>query len=106
MTLEETLVSVWRQALVERAGEVELAVKNFSVRSTARRGLRQVDFTFEGRELSGLEQNPETKTRWAQLACGGKRVMQFLQGGRYMAVVVDGKVTLYGKSQGNSRRKT
>jgi hypothetical protein len=106
MTLEETLVSVWRQALVERAGEVELAGKNFSVRSTARRGLRQVDFTFEGHELRGLEQNPDTKSRWAQLARAGKRVMQFLEGGRYMAVVVDGKVTLYGKSQGNRRRKT
>jgi hypothetical protein len=105
MTLEETLVSVWRQALVERASEVEIAGRGFPVRLTARRGFRQVDFTFEGHELRGLEQNPETKSSWAQLARAGKRVMQFLDGGRYLAVVVEGKVTLYGKSQGNSKRK-
>ena len=29
------------------------------------------------------------------MARSGKRVMQFLEGGRYIAVVVDGKVHLY-----------
>jgi hypothetical protein len=56
-----------------------------------------VDFIFEGNEIRGLEQNPETKSRWAQLARSGKTVMQFLSDGRYVANVVDGKVTLYGK---------
>ena len=58
-------------------------------------GLRQVDFTFEGNEIRGLEQNPQTKSRWAQMARSGKKVMQFLSEGRYMANVVDGKVTFY-----------
>ncbi len=55
------------------------------------------DFQFEGHELRGLEQNPETASRWAQLAREGKKVMQFLQQRRYIAVVVDGKVRFYGK---------
>jgi hypothetical protein len=48
-----------------------------------------------GKEIWGLEQNPETKSRWAQLARAGKKAMQFLSEGRYLANVVDGKVTLY-----------
>jgi hypothetical protein len=32
----------------------------------------------------------------AQLAREGKKVMQFLSGGQYIAVVVDGKVQIYG----------
>ena len=52
---------------------------------------------FEGNEIRGLEQNPQTKSRWAQLAQAGKKVMQFLGGGRYVANAVDGKVTPYGR---------
>jgi hypothetical protein len=31
------------------------------------------------------------------MARSGKKVMQFLSGGRYIANVVDGKVTMYGR---------
>jgi hypothetical protein len=48
-------------------------------------------------EIRGLEQNPDTKSRWAQMARSGKKVMQFIGEGRYLAVVVDGKVTLYAR---------
>ena len=48
-------------------------------------------------ELRGLEQNPETASRWAQLARQGKKVMQVLHQRRYIAVVVDEKVQFYGK---------
>ena len=96
-SLEETLASVWRQALVEEAKRVKLDNQMFSVRRTSRSKLREVDFQFEGHRLRGLEQNPETASRWAQLARQGKKVMQFLSGGRYIAVVVDGKVQFYGK---------
>jgi hypothetical protein len=99
LTLEDTLISVWKQALAEGAESVKLGSKNYPVRRTPRRGLRQVDFPFEEHPLRGLEQNAKTKSRWAQLARAGKRVMQFLEAGRYFAVVVDGKVTLYGKSE-------
>ena len=97
-SLEETLISVWRQALVKDAKIVTLEDRDFRIRRTSRSRLREVDFQFEGHELSGLEQNPETASRWAQLARQGKKVMQFLQERRYIAVVVDGKVQFYGTS--------
>jgi hypothetical protein len=71
MTLEETLIAVWRQVLVEGAKAVDLEGQKRPVRRTPRRGLRQVDFTFEDQPLCGLEQNPETQSRWAQLARAG-----------------------------------
>jgi hypothetical protein len=73
---------------------VELEKERYPVQRTPKRGLRQVDFIFDGSEIRGLEQNPETKSRWAKLARSGKKVMQFLSEGRYVANVVDGKVTL------------
>ena len=97
LSFEQAVIDVWRQALVENVKVVELGSERYPVRRTPKRGLRQVDFVFEGNEIRGLEQNPETKSRWAQLARSGKKVMQFLSGGRYVANVVDGKVTLYGK---------
>ena len=97
-SFEQTLVEVWRQTLVENANFVELGKERYPVRRTPKRGLRQVDFVFDGNEIRGLEQNPETKSRWAQLARSGKKVMQFLSEGRYVAKVVDGKVTLYGRN--------
>ncbi len=96
-SLEDTLISVWRQALVEDAPSVKIEDETYPVKSTARRGLRQVDFRFNGKNLRGLEQNPDTKSRWAAMARVGMKVMQFLDGGRYLAVVSDGKVHLYNK---------
>jgi len=98
-SFEQTLVEVWRQALVENAKAVKVGQEGYPVRRTPKRGLRQVDFTFDGQEIRGLEQNPETKSRWAQMASSGKKVMQFLSEGRYVANVVDGKITLYGKGR-------
>ena len=91
-SLEETLVNVWRQALVENAEFVEVGAQRCPVERTPKRGLRQVDFIFEGAEIRGLEQNPATGSQWAQLARSGKKVMQFLSEGRYVANVVDGKI--------------
>ena len=59
-SLEETLISVWQQALIENARNVKLENRSFPVRRTSRSKLRVVDFQFEGHELRGLEQNPET----------------------------------------------
>ncbi len=95
MTLDEALVSVWRQSLVENASSIELDGKKSPVRTTAKRKLKQIDFIFEGRDIRGLEQNPDTKSRWAKMAREGKKVMQFLEVGRYVAVVVDGKMKSY-----------
>ena len=97
MNLSDALISVWRQSLVHDANAVQLEHTKYPVKRTSHNRLRQVDFEFDGLELRGLEQNPETKSRWAQLAREGKKVMQFLNAGRYVANVVDGKATIYGK---------
>ena len=103
MNLEEALIEVWRAALVENAPEVKLDEQTFPVRTTPKRRLREVDFVFDGQALRGLEQNPDTGSRWAQLARAGHKVMQFLSSGTYIANVADGKVTLYG---GRRRSRT
>ncbi len=100
LSFDQTLIEVWRQALVENAKAVELGTDRSPVRRTPKRNLRQVDFVFDGQEIRGLEQNPETRSRWAQMARSGKKVMQFLGVSRYLANVVDGKVTLYGTRGG------
>lgn len=102
-SFEQTLIYVWRQALVEGAKVIVLGTELYPVRRTPKRGLRQVDFVFNRNEIRGLEQNPETKSRWAQMARSGKKVMQFLSEGRYVANVVDGKVTLYAGRGGTGR---
>ena len=94
---EDTLLSVWRQALVEDRKTVTLEGLHYPVRATSRSKLREVDFRFEEQTLRGLEQNPNTNSRWAQLACEGKKIMQFLSDGRYIANVVDGKLQFYGR---------
>jgi hypothetical protein len=103
LSLEESLIEVWRQALVENAKVVELGKERYPVRLTPMRRPRQVDFVFNGNEIRGLEQNPETKSRWAQMARAAKKVMQFLSERRYVAKVADGKVTIYGARAGTSR---
>jgi len=97
VSFEETLISVWRQALVDRVEQIRINGRVFPVRRTPRKRLLQVDFPLDGEPVRGLEQNPETSSRWAQLARQGHRIMQFLSGGRYIANVVDGKVTFYGR---------
>ena len=95
--LEEALISVWRQALVEGARFVTLEGKRYPVKCTSRSRLREVDFEFEGERLRGLEQNPNTNSRWAKLAREGRKVMQFLNAGKYVANVADGKLQFYGR---------
>lgn len=95
MTLGETLVEVWQQALVEERVKVELEGKAYRVTSTSRSRLRTVSFSFGAQRLDGIEQNPNTASRWAKLAREGKRVMQFRCEGRYVGVVAEGKLTRY-----------
>jgi len=94
--LEQILVSVWSRTLVDGAKHVSTDGEKYPVKTTAKRGLKQVDFRFEDHELRGLEQNPDTKSRWAKMAREGKKVMQFLERGRYVAVVADGEMKSYG----------
>jgi hypothetical protein len=76
-SLEDALLTVYRQSLIENRETVALEDKSFPVRLTANRKLTQVDFQFAGRKLRGLEQDPDTKSRLAKMARGGKKVMQF-----------------------------
>jgi hypothetical protein len=92
---EFILADVWRQALVDEAPHVTIEGETYPVRRTQKKELRQVDFRVEEREIRGLEQNPRTKSRWAALARKGQKVMQFLEDGKYVAVVADGKVHVY-----------
>ena len=96
-SFEETLIAVWRQALVDEADAVKLGAERYPVTRSKAKRLRQVAFAFDGNTIMGIEQNPKTKSRWAAIARSGKKVMQFIQDGSYIAVVADGKVTLYGK---------
>ena len=83
-SFEKTLIAVWRQVLVENADVLELGKERYPVQRTPKQGLRQVDFLFDRHEIRGLEQNPKTKSRWAEMARSGAKVMQFLSEGRYV----------------------
>lgn len=95
VTLAETLVDVWRQVMIERRTEVELGELRYRVDRTRNRRLRTVGIRYEGFAIEGIEQNPETSSRWAQLAKEGQRVMQFSCGGAYVANVAEGRLTRY-----------
>ena len=59
--------------------------------------LRTVRFLMGGTEYQAIEQNPEKPSRWGKLAREGRRVAQVRDLGtqKYVAAVVDGKVTEY-----------
>lgn len=78
-SFQETLIAVWRQALVENAGAVKLGTESYPVTNNNAKRLRLVAFAFYGSEIAAIEQNPETKSRWAAMARAGKKVMQFIQ---------------------------
>jgi hypothetical protein len=96
-SFEETATAIWRQALVEGESGVTVGGKNYPVTTSKTKKLRQVVFDFDGESFIGIEQNPKTKSRWAAMARSGKKVMQFLQDHRYIAVVAAGKFIPYGK---------
>ena len=97
--IDDAFLSVWRQALVEQKKIVSLGDATFSVRRTARHRLAQIDFELDGVEYRGLEQNPQTKSRWAKMAREGAKVMQFLRAGRYVGVVADGVLKHYNSTE-------
>jgi hypothetical protein len=97
MTFEATLLSVWRQSLIDNSKTVEIGGESFRLLKTSKMRLKQITFQFDGRTIRGIEQNPVTKSRWATLARLGQKVMQFVENGNYVAVVADGKIHSYGK---------
>lgn len=95
MTLGETLVAVWQQALAEGKSDVRLEGKSYPVETTRAKRLRTVEFGYVSDRLTGIEQNPKTGSRWALLARKGKRIMQFSCRGRYVGNVCEGKLLRY-----------
>jgi hypothetical protein len=96
MTLAETLVSLWQQALVDGCRTAELDGRSYSIGQTRSRRLRTIDFEYAGRHITGIEQNPDTASKWAALARQGQRVMQFSCEGRYFANVAENQLLRYG----------
>jgi hypothetical protein len=61
--------------------------------------LRTVQVRINGRDLQAIEQNRTKPSRWGELARKGHQVVQFqdVLTRKYVAVVVDGEVTEYGR---------
>ena len=91
------LISVAEQMM--SGGEVIVEGRKSRVTRTGARWFRTVRFVTGGKEYQAIEQNPEKPSRWGNLAREGHRVVQFrdLETQKYVAVVVDGNVTLYGR---------
>src|ERR1700737_5238823 len=97
--IDDAFISVCRHALVEQKKIVSVGGATFPVRRTSKNRLAQIDFQVEGIGFRGLEQNPQTKSRWAKIAREGAKVMQFLRAGRYVGVVVDGVLKHYSSTE-------
>jgi hypothetical protein len=93
----EVLKSLAEQMMT--SGEVSFDGKALRVTRTGSRRFRTVRFAMDGVEYQAIEQNPEKPSRWGQLAREGHRVVQVrdLVSGKYVAAVVDGRVTAYGR---------
>ncbi|MGH9433446.1 MAG: hypothetical protein ACRD3T_18090 [Terriglobia bacterium] len=95
MTLGEALIAVWQQAMAEDKSVVNLDGESYRVTASAAKRLRTVRFSFSSLRIDGIEQNPRTASRWAQLARQGKRIMQFTYQGKYIGNVCEGELLRY-----------
>lgn len=95
MTLGHSLISAWQQALSEGRDDIELEGETYPVTVSRAKGLRTVEFSLGPYRIVGIEQNPRTESRWAELARAGSRIMQFRCKGRYVANVCEGKLLRY-----------
>lgn len=93
--LSRILVSIWEQMVEQGAAQVEVAGQRLRVQRTRAQQLRFVEFVHEGRAIEGIEQNPNTASRWAKLAQEGHRIVQFRCGRQYIGNVCDGTLLRY-----------
>jgi hypothetical protein len=79
---------------------VDVAGTILPVRRTSSQRLKTVAFTSGGEKYQAIEQNPDKPSRWGALARSGHQVVQFkdVASNRFVAVSVDGKLTVYGGS--------
>ena len=100
--LHATLRSVAAQLMngpevaISEAGEPEQRIRVTRVGSGR---LRTARVRVNGREVQAIEQNRQKPSRWGELARRGHQVVQFqdVLTRKYLAVVVDGEVTIYGR---------
>ena len=92
----ELLQSIASQLMTKTSVSVD--GQSVPVRGTSRQHLKTAAFNVGGHEYQAIEQNPEKPSRWGQLARSGHQVVQFkdVETNRFVAVSVDGQVTLYG----------
>jgi len=78
--------------------------KSVPVRRTSSQRLTTAAFSVDGHRYQAIEQNPEKPSRWGQLARSGHQVVQFkdAEHNKFVAVVVDDEVTLYGANRQRS----
>ena len=81
--------------------EVVISGKSLPVLRTGAKRFRTLRFEIDGKGYQAIEQNPEKPSRWGQLARDGHMVVQFREigSGKYVAVLVDGKVIEYGRRE-------
>jgi len=94
--LDHTMLSSVAEQMMSGRG-VSVEGRSSRVSRTGAKRLRTVRFLMGGREYQAIEQNPEKPSRWGKLAREGRRVVQVRDLGtqKYVAAVVDGKVTEY-----------
>ncbi len=95
MNADDALISVWRQVLVEGKIKIKLERDEYSVAFLHAKKLKMVEFDFGDFRIAGIEQNPKTTSRWAELARAGQRIMQFRCQGRYIANVCEERILRY-----------
>ena len=92
MTLEDALISVWRQVVTEGKARVELEGKFYRVTHSPAKKLRIVEFEHGTQRILGIVQNPQSASRGAPKARQGKWTMQFQSKGRYIGSVSERKI--------------
>jgi hypothetical protein len=95
--IDEALVASIAQQMMG-SNTVDVNGKAVPVSRTSKHRFKTLAFTMDGREYQAIEQNPEKPSRWGQLAREGHQVVQLKDRAtnKFVAVVVDGEVTVYG----------
>lgn len=98
--IDKALLACVATQLMTR-NEVVVNGKTTPVRRTSRNNLRTASFQIAGRGYEAIEQNPGKPSRWGDLARRRHDVVQFknVDTNRFVAVAVDGKVTVYGQQK-------
>jgi hypothetical protein len=96
--LDADLLAAIATEMMGGTTHIEVQGESVPVRRTSSQRLKTVTFTMDGREYTAIEQNPDKRSRWGQLAKAGHQVVQFKDNetNRFVAVMVDGKVKEYG----------